>query len=206
MSGTRTNPSVLEQGFEASLRIRTSAGRPTSPCVWTKYDGLIYVNEIIDCADRSVVGYCVSKRCRVEEAVWALEDACLKRFGVRRAAMLASRCAATTGSSSPRAFTAGYCARMDFSKSSSMRHTRAKRCRRSPSQDVQTRMRMAEPIRDDLKSDDRDRRLHRSVQQRATPLESGLSDAGGLAGSRRSSINDPHCPKIVGSLSALFRI
>jgi putative transposase len=51
-------------------------------CLWTKYDGLIYVNEVIDCADRSVVGYCVSKRCRAEEAVWALEDACLKRFGV----------------------------------------------------------------------------------------------------------------------------
>jgi len=25
-------------------------------CVWTKHDGLIYVNEVIDCADRSVVG------------------------------------------------------------------------------------------------------------------------------------------------------
>lgn len=36
---------------------------------------------VVDCADRSVVGYCVSKRCRAEEAVWALEDACLKRFG-----------------------------------------------------------------------------------------------------------------------------
>jgi len=51
-------------------------------CVWTKYDGLIYVNEVIDCGDRSVVGHCISKRCRAEEAVWALEDACLKRFGV----------------------------------------------------------------------------------------------------------------------------
>lgn len=51
-------------------------------CVWTKYDGLIYVNEVIDCGDRSVVGYCISKRCRAEEAVWALEDACLKCFGV----------------------------------------------------------------------------------------------------------------------------
>lgn len=50
-------------------------------CVWTKYDGLIYVNEVIDCADRSVVGRCISKNCRAQEAVWALEDACLKRFG-----------------------------------------------------------------------------------------------------------------------------
>ena len=26
-----------------------------------KYDGLVYVNEVIDCADRSVVGHCISK-------------------------------------------------------------------------------------------------------------------------------------------------
>jgi putative transposase len=51
-------------------------------CVWTRYEGLVYVNEVIDCADRSVVGYCISKNCRAQEAVWALEDACLKRFGV----------------------------------------------------------------------------------------------------------------------------
>jgi putative transposase len=51
-------------------------------CVWTKYDGLVYVNEVIDCADRSVVGYCISKNARAQEAVWAREDACIKRFGV----------------------------------------------------------------------------------------------------------------------------
>jgi len=51
-------------------------------CVWTKYDGLIYVNEVIDCADRSVVGLCISKHCSATEAAWALEDACLRRFGV----------------------------------------------------------------------------------------------------------------------------
>lgn len=51
-------------------------------CIWTTYEGLVYVNEIIDCADRSVAGYCISKRCRAQEAVWALEDACIKRFGV----------------------------------------------------------------------------------------------------------------------------
>ncbi|MBC5825547.1 MAG: IS3 family transposase [Candidatus Eremiobacteraeota bacterium] len=51
-------------------------------CIWTQYDGLIYVNEVIDCADRSVVGHCISKRCRAQEAIWALEDACIKRFGI----------------------------------------------------------------------------------------------------------------------------
>jgi len=35
--------------------------RATHPCIWTKYDGLVYVNEVIDCADRSVVGHCISK-------------------------------------------------------------------------------------------------------------------------------------------------
>jgi putative transposase len=51
-------------------------------CIWTQYDGLIYVNEVIDCGDRGVVGSCISKRCRAQEALWALEDACLRRFGV----------------------------------------------------------------------------------------------------------------------------
>jgi len=51
-------------------------------CVWTKYDGLIHVNEVIDCADRCVVGFCISKHGSAYEAVWALEDACLRRFGV----------------------------------------------------------------------------------------------------------------------------
>lgn len=51
-------------------------------CVWTRDDGLVYVSEVIDCADRLVAGHCISKRCRAQEAVWALEDACIKRFGV----------------------------------------------------------------------------------------------------------------------------
>lgn len=37
---------------------------------------------MIDCGDRAVVGKCVSKRCRATEALSALEDACLRRFGV----------------------------------------------------------------------------------------------------------------------------
>jgi putative transposase len=50
--------------------------------IWTKFDGLVFINEVIDCADRSVVGFYISKNCRAQEAVWALEDACLKRLGV----------------------------------------------------------------------------------------------------------------------------
>lgn len=51
-------------------------------CIWTRDDGLVYVNEVIDCADRFVAGHCISKHCRAQEAVWALEDACIKSFGV----------------------------------------------------------------------------------------------------------------------------
>jgi hypothetical protein len=47
-----------------------------------KRDGLVYVNEVIDCADRSVVGHCISKNARAQETVWPLEDECIKRFGV----------------------------------------------------------------------------------------------------------------------------
>ncbi len=37
---------------------------------------------MIDCADRTVVGRCISKNCRAQEAVWAHEDASISRFGV----------------------------------------------------------------------------------------------------------------------------
>ena len=30
----------------------------------------------------ALVGHCISKNCRAQEAVWALEDACIKRFGI----------------------------------------------------------------------------------------------------------------------------
>lgn len=79
----------LHKGCYPRVTVRTSVAEHSNErwatdftCVWTKYDGLIYVNEIIDCGDRSVVGHCISKRGRAQEAVWALEDACLKRFGI----------------------------------------------------------------------------------------------------------------------------
>jgi putative transposase len=50
--------------------------------VWTQLDGLTYVNVVIDCADREVIGLNVSQRNDAREAVHALEDACLRRFGV----------------------------------------------------------------------------------------------------------------------------
>jgi len=49
--------------------------------VWSARDGLVYVNAVIDCADREVIGLNISQRNDAREAVWALEDACLKRFG-----------------------------------------------------------------------------------------------------------------------------
>lgn len=49
--------------------------------VWTRFDGLIYVNAVLDCADRECVGLNVSQRNDAREAAWALEDALLRRFG-----------------------------------------------------------------------------------------------------------------------------
>ena len=49
--------------------------------VWTEQDGLVYVNAVLDCADRECIGRNVSRRNDAKEAAWALEDALLRRFG-----------------------------------------------------------------------------------------------------------------------------
>lgn len=49
--------------------------------VWTWFDGLVYVNAVIDCADRECIGLNVSQRNDAREAAWALEDALIRRFG-----------------------------------------------------------------------------------------------------------------------------
>ena len=49
--------------------------------VWTERDGLVFVNAVLDCADRECIGRNVSQRNDAKEAAWALEDALLRRFG-----------------------------------------------------------------------------------------------------------------------------
>jgi putative transposase len=49
--------------------------------VWTRFDGLVYVNAVVDCADRECVGLNVSQRNDALEAAWALEDGLMRRFG-----------------------------------------------------------------------------------------------------------------------------
>jgi putative transposase len=49
--------------------------------VWTRFDGLVYVNAVLDCADRECIGLNVSQRNDAREAAWALEDALIRRFG-----------------------------------------------------------------------------------------------------------------------------
>lgn len=49
--------------------------------VWTRFDGLVYVNAILDCADRECIGLNISQRNDAREAAWALEDALIRRFG-----------------------------------------------------------------------------------------------------------------------------
>ena len=49
--------------------------------VWTQLEGLVYVNAVLDCADRECIGLNVSQRNDAREAAWALEDALIQRFG-----------------------------------------------------------------------------------------------------------------------------
>ena len=49
--------------------------------VLTRLDGLVYVNAVLDCADRQCIGLNVSQRNDAREAAWALEDALIRRFG-----------------------------------------------------------------------------------------------------------------------------
>ncbi len=50
--------------------------------IWTRLEGLIYLNAVIDCGDRECIGFNVSQRNDAREAAWALEDALLRRFGL----------------------------------------------------------------------------------------------------------------------------
>ena len=52
-----------------------------STLFFTRLDGLVYVNAVIDCADRECIGLNVSQRNDAREAAWALEDALIRRFG-----------------------------------------------------------------------------------------------------------------------------
>lgn len=48
--------------------------------VWTRLDGLVCVNAVLDCGDRQCIGH-ISQRNDAREAAWALEDALIRRFG-----------------------------------------------------------------------------------------------------------------------------
>ena len=49
--------------------------------ILTRWDGLIYLNAILDCADRECIGFNVSERNDAIEAAWAVGDALINRFG-----------------------------------------------------------------------------------------------------------------------------
>ena len=49
--------------------------------ICTRWDGLIYLNAILDCADREYIGFNFSQRNDAIEAAWALEDTLINRFG-----------------------------------------------------------------------------------------------------------------------------
>jgi putative transposase len=103
-AGISANPKTVQRimqlkGWQCHRRVRKRGGKRVESSqsvaqfsnvrwatdttyVWTQLDGLAYVHVVIDCADREVVGLNVSQRNDAREAVNALEDACLRRFGV----------------------------------------------------------------------------------------------------------------------------
>ncbi len=65
-----------------SVAVVSNARWPTdATSVWTRFDGQVYVNAVLDCADRECNGLNVSPRNDAREAAWALEDALIRRFG-----------------------------------------------------------------------------------------------------------------------------
>ncbi len=103
MSGVRVNRKAVQRlmqlkGWQCHRRLkrRCSPRVESSPSVaalsdvrwatdttyvWTRFEGLVYVNAVLDCADRECIGLNVSQRNDAREAAWALEDALLRRFG-----------------------------------------------------------------------------------------------------------------------------
>ena len=66
---------------QASLCVSDVRWATDATYVWTRLDGLVYVNAVLDCADRQCIGLNVSQRNDAREAAWALEDALIRRFG-----------------------------------------------------------------------------------------------------------------------------
>lgn len=64
-----------------SITLVSNVRWATDTYVWTRLDGLVYVNAVLDCADRECIGLNVSQRNDAREAAWALEDALIRRFG-----------------------------------------------------------------------------------------------------------------------------
>jgi len=79
-------------------------------------------------------------------------------------------------------------------------HAGAKRRRRGLSQNVQTRMRMAAPIRRPRSRDPRRRAVDRPLQPRTASFESRISHASRMAGTRSGASNSTHCLETAGSL------
>ena len=82
----RKNPRPRVQGRKStceSLNTRWALDVTHFPC---GRDGLAHLIAVIDCCNREIVGYEMSIRSRANEAVRALEEACIKRFGTLRPA------------------------------------------------------------------------------------------------------------------------
>ncbi len=158
-------------------------------CVWTKFDGLIYVNEIIDCADRSVVGYCISKNCRAQEAVWASRGCMHQTFWCTAA----RRCRRRRSQRQRVGFRLAALPTHSFIVRPPARvhppaHAGAERRDRSLSQDIQARMRLAACF---ATIEEATPVIGRWIdrQQRTSALEPRLPYAGRLAGTRRGTNN-----------------
>lgn len=150
--------------------------------VWTRFDGLVYVNAVLDCADRECIGLNVSQRNDAREAAWALEDALIRRFGALPRGdadvVLRTDNALVYGSELYRELAKSYGLHQEFI----LPHT--------PEQNgvaevvhgnAQARVRLATSIRDLRRSEGRDHGLGHILQRVATAFAARLPPAGGMA-------------------------
>lgn len=75
----RGNPRV--EASESIAKCSNVRWATDATYVWTRLEGLVYVNAVLDCGDRECIGLNVSQRNDAREAAWALEDALIRRFG-----------------------------------------------------------------------------------------------------------------------------
>ena len=171
--------------------------------IWTRWDGLVYLNAVLDCGDRECIGFNVSQRNDAKEAAWALEDALLRRFGALPATdtgvILRTDNALVYASELCRSLARSYGLHQEFI----LPHTPgAERRRRIVHGNTQTRVRLAASLRNVHRGQDNHYDVDSALQRDPTPLTPWLSHSDRLARAAAPN-NSLECPETAGSLQTI---